>query len=56
MSRNFGEGERISIRGTSENQNRTLLNGQAVGSADWWVDSSASRGFNYTMLLLGHWH
>ena len=50
MSRNFGEGERISIRGTSENQNRTLLNGQAVGSADWWVDSSASRGFNYTML------
>ena len=50
MSRAFGEGERISIRGTSENQNRTLLNGQAVGSADWWVDSSASRGFNYTML------
>jgi len=50
MSRAFGEGERISIRGTSENQNRTLLNGQAVGSADWWVDSSASRGFNYTIL------
>ncbi|WP_394190116.1 TonB-dependent receptor [Pseudoalteromonas atlantica] len=50
MSRAYGEGERISIRGTSENQNRTLLNGQAVGSADWWVDSSASRGFNFTML------
>ena len=30
MSRAFGEGERISIHGTSENQNRTLLNGQAL--------------------------
>ncbi|WP_042143764.1 MULTISPECIES: TonB-dependent receptor [unclassified Pseudoalteromonas] len=50
ISRNFGEGERISIRGTTESQNRTLLNGQAVGSADWWTNSAASRGFNYTML------
>ncbi|KKK89828.1 hypothetical protein LCGC14_2729180, partial [marine sediment metagenome] len=50
ISRNFGEGERVSIRGTSESQNRTLLNGQAVGSADWWTNSAANRGFNYTML------
>lgn len=50
ISRNFGEGERVSIRGTSESQNRTLLNGQAVGSVDWWTNSPASRGFNYTML------
>lgn len=50
ISRNFGEGERVSIRGTAESQNRTLLNGQAVGSADWWTNSAASRGFNYTML------
>lgn len=50
VTRNFGEGERVSIRGTTESQNRTLLNGQAVGSADWWTNSAASRGFNYTML------
>lgn len=50
LTRSFGEGERVSIRGTNENQNRTLLNGQAVGSVDWWTDSPASRGFNYTML------
>ena len=50
ITRSFGEGERVSIRGTTESQNRTLLNGQAVGSADWWTNSAASRGFNYTML------
>jgi iron complex outermembrane recepter protein len=50
ITRNFGEGERVSIRGTTESQNRTLLNGQAVGSADWWTNSAANRGFNYTML------
>ncbi|ACA87194.1 TonB-dependent receptor [Shewanella woodyi] len=50
ITRNFGEGERVSIRGTTESQNRTLLNGQAVGSADWWTNSPANRGFNYTML------
>lgn len=50
ITRAFGEGERVSIRGTTESQNRTLLNGQAVGSADWWTNSPANRGFNYTML------
>ena len=38
ITRAFGEGERVSIRGTTESQNRTLLNGQAVGSADWWTN------------------
>ncbi|QFU06367.1 catecholate siderophore receptor CirA (plasmid) [Pseudoalteromonas sp. THAF3] len=50
ITRSYGEGERVSIRGTPESQNRTLLNGQAVGSADWWTNSAPSRGFNYTML------
>lgn len=50
ITRGYGEGERVSIRGTTESQNRTLLNGQAVGSADWWTNSAPSRGFNYTML------
>ncbi len=50
ISRNFGEGERVSIRGTAESQNRTLLNGQAVGSADWWISTQPNRGFNYTLL------
>lgn len=50
ITRAYGEGERVSIRGTTESQNRTLLNGQAVGSADWWTNSAANRGFNYSML------
>ncbi len=50
LTRSFGEGERVSIRGTTASQNRTLLNGQAVGSVDWWTNSAANRGFNYTML------
>ena len=32
VARDFGEGERVSIRGTQTNQNRTLLNGVSVAS------------------------
>jgi iron complex outermembrane receptor protein len=52
ISREFGEGERVSIRGTAPNLNRTLLNGHAIATADWFVldQLSATRSFNYLML------
>ncbi|HEY8572308.1 TonB-dependent receptor [Phenylobacterium sp.] len=52
IQRDFGEGERVSIRGTARNLNLTLLNGHAVATADWFIldQLNASRSFNYLML------
>lgn len=50
VSREFGEGEKISIRGAGPDLNRTLLNGQTVASADWFILDPANRSFNYTLL------
>ncbi len=52
IQREFGEGERVSIRGTAPTLNRTLLNGHAIATADWFVldQLNASRSFNYLML------
>jgi iron complex outermembrane receptor protein len=50
VTRGFGAGEKIAVRGTSPQQNRTLLNGSAVASADWFVLDNPSRAFNYTLL------
>lgn len=52
ISRDFGEGERVSIRGTAPNLNLTLLNGHAVATADWFIldQLNASRSFNFLML------
>ena len=50
VSREFGEGEKITIRGAGPKYNRTLLNGQSVGNADWFILDEANRSFNYTML------
>lgn len=52
IMRDFGEGERVSIRGTAPNLNRTLLNGHAIATADWFVldQLAATRSFNYLML------
>ena len=50
VSRDFGEGEKITIRGAGPKYNRTLLNGQTVGTADWFILDEATRSFNYTML------
>jgi len=50
VNRDYGEGEKISIRGSSSAQNRTLLNGSAVASADWYVLDNPSRAFNYSLL------
>ena len=50
INRDYGEGEKVSIRGSSSSQNRTLLNGSAVASADWYVLDNPSRAFNYSLL------
>lgn len=50
ISRDFGEGEDVSIRGTDSSLNMTLLNGQTVATSQWKVLSALSRGFNYAML------
>lgn len=52
ISREFGEGERVSIRGTAPNLNKTMLNGHAIATSDWFVldQLAATRSFNYLML------
>jgi iron complex outermembrane receptor protein len=50
ITRDFGEGEKISIRGTAPGLNRTLLNGQNVATADWFVLDNPTRSFNYSLL------
>ena len=52
INRDFGEGERVSLRGTAPNLTQTLLNGSHIATADWFVleQQSATRSFNYLML------
>ncbi|HSD69348.1 MAG TPA: TonB-dependent receptor, partial [Woeseiaceae bacterium] len=52
INREFGEGERPSIRGTAPNLTRTLLNGHALATADWFIldQLNTTRSFNYLML------
>jgi iron complex outermembrane receptor protein len=50
IDRLFGQGERVSILGTDPNLNRTLLNGQPIATADWYILDTPSRQFNFTLL------
>lgn len=52
INREFGEGERVALRGLAPNQTKTLLNGHSVATADWFVldQLSATRNFNYLVL------
>lgn len=50
IDRLFGDGERVSILGTDPNLNRTLLNGQPIATADWYILDTPSRQFNYVLL------
>ncbi len=50
IDRDFGEGQGVTIRGVQPDQNLTLLNGQAVGTAQWFVLSDATRNFNFEIL------
>ena len=52
INREFGEGERVSVRGTPFNLTRTLLDGHGLATADWFIldQLGATRSFNYLML------
>ncbi len=52
INREFGEGERVNLRGTAANLTRTLFNGHALATADWFIldQQAATRSFNYLML------
>ena len=52
INRTFGEGERVSVRGTNVNLTKTLLNGHNVATADWFIEDqlAATRSFNYLTL------
>lgn len=50
IDRDFGEGQGVTIRGVASALNLTLLNGQAVGTSNWFVLSQAERNFNYEIL------
>jgi iron complex outermembrane receptor protein len=52
LNREFGEGERINVRGTDDSLTRMLLNGHGLATADWFVldQLNTTRSFNYLML------
>ena len=52
INREFGEGERVSLRGLSPNLVHTTVNGHNVAVADWFVleQLAATRSFNYLLL------
>jgi iron complex outermembrane recepter protein len=52
INREFGEGERVSLRGVSPNLVQTTVNGHNVAVADWFVleQLAATRSFNYLLL------
>src|SRR6185436_14737575 len=54
ISRDFGEGERVNLRGLSSTLTRTLLNGHSLATADWFIldQLNTTRSFNYLMLTI----
>ncbi len=50
VSRQFGQGSQVSIRGASAQLTRTLLNGHSVSSTGWYDQQPIDRSFNYSML------
>ncbi|RHW19090.1 TonB-dependent receptor [Sphingomonas gilva] len=52
VNREFGEGERVSLRGTAPNLTKTLVNGHSIATADWFIldQLDSTRSFNYLTL------
>ena len=50
--KDFGEGERINLRGTISTLTNVTLNGHSLSTADWFIldQQNATRSFNYLML------
>jgi iron complex outermembrane receptor protein len=51
-TRDFGEGERINLRGTLDTLTKTTLDGHSLSTADWFIidQQNATRSFNYLIL------
>ncbi len=52
LQKDYGEGERVAVRGTAPNLNLTQLNGHSIATGDWFIldQLAATRSFNYLML------
>ncbi|ALS32563.1 iron complex outermembrane recepter protein [Pseudoalteromonas translucida KMM 520] len=50
VSRQFGQGQQVSIRGASAQLTRTLLDGHSVASTNWYDQQAVDRSFNYSLL------
>ena len=52
INREFGEGERVSLRGAEPSLVRTAVNGHNVASGDWFIldQINGTRSFNYLIL------
>ncbi|MCW9017848.1 MAG: TonB-dependent receptor plug domain-containing protein, partial [Kangiellaceae bacterium] len=50
VSKQFGEGATVSIRGASNQFTVTNVNGQNVASTGWYSQQSIDRSFNFSML------
>ncbi|GAA70593.1 MAG TPA: TonB-dependent receptor [Pseudoalteromonas sp.] len=50
VSRQFGQGQQVSIRGASAQLTRTLLDGHTVASTSWFDQQAVDRSFNYSLL------
>jgi iron complex outermembrane receptor protein len=50
ISRDFGEGQGLTVRGIQSSYNITQLNGQSLGTAQWYSLSQSERNFNYEIL------
>ncbi|MCF6442614.1 TonB-dependent receptor [Pseudoalteromonas luteoviolacea] len=50
ISKDFGEGSQVSIRGTDPDLTKTQLNGQTVASTGWYVLDPARRSFNFELM------
>ena len=50
--KDFGEGERINLRGTLDTLTQATLNGHGLSTADWFIldQQNTTRSFNYLML------
>jgi iron complex outermembrane recepter protein len=50
--KDFGEGERINLRGTLDTLTQAQLNGHSLSTADWFIldQQNTTRSFNYLML------
>lgn len=50
VSRQFGQGSSVSIRGASATLTNTLLNGHSVATTGWYDQQDIDRSFNYSLM------